>query len=65
MNGKRAKKNAKKKKDGASMSSASSRGLGMVKGILNEKGVSTPPSPAAATSAPAPSTGDSGLDDIL
>ena len=66
MNSKRSKKRTKKKADGASMSSASSRGLGMVKGILNDKGVATPTAaPSSFSAAPSSSTGDSGLDGIL
>lgn len=65
MNSKRSKKRDKQKANGASMSSASSRGMGMVKGILNEKGVATPAAASATSTAPSSATGDSGLDDIL
>ena len=66
MNTKRTKQNAKKKAGGASMSSASSRGLGMVKGILNDKGISTPSTPSSSSFGSSPSSsGDSGLDGIL
>lgn len=66
MNSKRSKKRTKKKADAASMSSASSRGLGMVKGILNDKGVATPAAaPSSFSAASSSSTGDSGLDGIL
>ena len=70
MNGKREKAKAKKakSKSGAAMSSASNRGLDMVKNLMAEKGVSapTPPPAPAAPSAPSSGTpGDSGLDGLL
>ena len=65
MNEKREKKKTKQAKGGASMTSASNRGMDMVKGILTQNGVSVPPSVPPKPSSPASNSGDSGLDGLL
>ena len=65
MNEKREKKKTKQAKGGASMTSASNRGMDMVKGILTQNGVSVPPSVPPKPSSLASNSGDSGLDGLL
>ena len=70
MNAKRLKRRAKKaKKAGASgsMTSASGKGMEMVKGILRDRGVKTPPAPATPSTPTdgSGSTKGTGVDDIV